>query len=246
MRLKFLSGSSRRLENLLDLDQINYEKSYTPTYQGLNETCHVKSGNGVIVPLVVNQESLTIVPSSFQYSENIYSHTGHSVENGFSSSGSELPPLRSKAEGTPSFDDGEIVDAKMLCVDHCDAPTNILTDETSFSTEQNPVDFGHFQEGHYEILQKNECCKFTKGVNDDDSSSNHCCKDKLEEDEENDEMIGGVFVFPEEGRNFKLVFFCQEPRLDQLFPLTKMSIFIFLLIHMTLHVWNFLFFLSTG
>ncbi|XVF72503.1 hypothetical protein PTKIN_Ptkin12aG0126200 [Pterospermum kingtungense] len=161
-------GSSRRLENLLDLDQINYEKSYTPTYQGLNETCHGKSGNGIIVPLVVNQESLTMVSSSFQHSENIYSHTGHSVKNGFSCSESKLSPLR---------------------------------DGSSSSTEQNPVDFAHFQEGQYEILQKNECCKFTKVVSDDDGSRNCCCKEKLEEeeDEENDEMLGGVFVLSEEG-----------------------------------------------
>ncbi|XWS76465.1 hypothetical protein CRYUN_Cryun01aG0178600 [Craigia yunnanensis] len=187
-------GSSRRLENLLDLDQINCEKSYTPTYQGLNEICYGKSGNGIIEPLMLNQESLTIVSSPFQHSENIYSNTGHSVTNGFSSSESKLPPLRIKAEGTPSFKAGGIGDTSMLHVDHYDAPTNVLADGSMFSTEQNPVDFGHFQEGHYEILQHNECSKFTEVVNDDEGSSK-----KLEDDGENDEMLGGIFVFSEEG-----------------------------------------------
>ncbi|XWS36248.1 hypothetical protein CRYUN_Cryun20dG0069100 [Craigia yunnanensis] len=192
-------GSSRRLENLLDLDQINCEKSYTPTYQCLNEICHGKRENGIIEPLMLNQESLTIISSPFQHSDNIYSDTGHSVINGFSSSESKLPPSRSMAEGTPSFSAGGIGNASMLHVDHYDAPTNILADGSSFSTEQNLVDFGHFQEGHYEILPYNECSKLTEVVNEDVGGSNHCGKEKLEEDGENDEMLGGIFVFSEEG-----------------------------------------------
>ncbi|XP_022758103.1 autophagy-related protein 18g-like isoform X2 [Durio zibethinus] len=153
-------GSSRRLENLLDLDQINCEKSYTPIYQCLNEICLGKSGNGIIEPLVLNQESLTIVSSAFEQSENIYFDTGHSATNGFS-----------------SFENG-----------------------SSFSTQQNQVDFEHFQEGQYEILQHNECGNLTELGNDDvDGSSNHCGKEKLQEDGENDEMLGGIFVFSEEG-----------------------------------------------
>ncbi|XWS46754.1 hypothetical protein CRYUN_Cryun14cG0095200 [Craigia yunnanensis] len=193
-------GSSRRLDNLLDLDQINCEKSYTPTYQGLNEICRGKSGNGIIEPLVLNQDSLTIVSSPFQHSENIYSNTGQSVRNGFFSSVSKLPPLRSMAEGTPFINAGGIGNASMLHVDHYNAPTNILADGSSFSTEQSPLDFGHFKEGHYEILPHNECSKLTEVVNDDvDSGSNHCGKETLEEDGENDEMLGGIFVFSEEG-----------------------------------------------
>ena len=154
---------------------------------------------------MLNQESLTIVSSPFQHSENIYSDTGHSVTNGFSSSESKLPRSRSMAEGTPSFSAGGIGNASMLDDDHYDAPKNILADGSSFSTEQDLVDFGHFQEGHYEILPHNECSKLTEVVNDDVSgSSNHCGKEKLEEDGENDEMLGGIFVFSEEGRNLKL------------------------------------------
>ncbi|XP_022727651.1 autophagy-related protein 18g-like isoform X2 [Durio zibethinus] len=145
-------GSSRRLENLLDLDQINCEKSYTSSYQGLNAIYHGKSGNGIIEPMVLKRESLTIISSPSQHSEKIYSNTSHSVTNGFS------------------------------------------------KEKQNLVDFGHFQEGHYEILQHNECSKLTKVVNDDvEGGRNHCGKKKLEEDGENDELLGAMFVFPEEG-----------------------------------------------
>ncbi|XVE73214.1 hypothetical protein DITRI_Ditri11bG0099200 [Diplodiscus trichospermus] len=192
-------GSSRRLENLLDLDQINCEKFYLPACQGLNEICHGKGGNGIIEPLLLNQESLTSVSSPFLQSENIDLDTGHSAANGFSSSESKLPPSRSKAEGTPSSNAGGIGDASMLHVDHYDTTTNILADGSSFSTKQNPVDFGPFQGGPYEILHHKESSKFTEVVNDDDGSSNHCCKEKLEEDGENDEMLGGMFVFSEEG-----------------------------------------------
>ncbi|KAK6239265.1 hypothetical protein QUC31_004734 [Theobroma cacao] len=193
-------GSSRRMENLLDLDQINCEKSYTTTYQALNEICRGKSGNGIIEPLLPNQDSLTIISSPFQHSENIYSDTGNSITNSFSSLESKLPPLRSLAEGKPSFNAGGIGDASMLHVDHYDAPTNILMDGSSISTEQNLVDFGHFQEEQYEVLQSNECGELTKDVNNDvDSGSNNCENGKLEEDGENDEMLGGIFDFSEEG-----------------------------------------------
>ncbi|XP_039036763.1 autophagy-related protein 18g-like isoform X1 [Hibiscus syriacus] len=115
-------GSSRRLDNLLDFDQINCDKPYPPTYQGLNGICHGKDGNGFIEPLVLNQESLTVDSTPFQHLENIYSNTGCSMTSDFSSSESKLPPLRSKADGMPSFN------ASILHVDHYDAPRNILAD----------------------------------------------------------------------------------------------------------------------
>ncbi|MBA0562006.1 hypothetical protein Golob_007097 [Gossypium lobatum] len=200
-------GSSRRLDNILDFDQINSEKPYPPIYQGLNETYHGKMGNGFIEPLVLNQESLTVKSSPFQHSENIYNDTGHSERSDFSSLERELPPLRSKAEGIPSFNAVGIGAASMLHVDHYDAPKNILADESSFSAQQIAVDCVHFREGHYEIIQQNGSGKLSVHANDDiDSiSSNHCGKEKLEEDGENDEMLGGIFLFSEEGRKLQVM-----------------------------------------
>ncbi|KAK8506240.1 hypothetical protein V6N12_074288 [Hibiscus sabdariffa] len=193
-------GSSRRLDNLLDFDQINCEKPYPPICQGLNEICHGKVGNGFIEPLVLNHESLTVKSSPFQHRENIYSDTGHSMTSDFSSLESKLPPSRTKTDGTPSFNAVGISSASMLHIDHYDAPTNILEDELSVPAEQIPVDFVHFQEAHNDILQHSESDKLCVHANDDvDSGSNHCGKEKPEEDEENDEMLGGMFVFSEEG-----------------------------------------------
>ncbi|OMP04986.1 hypothetical protein COLO4_09156 [Corchorus olitorius] len=185
-------GSSRRMENLLDLDQFHCEKSFAPTYHG-------KSGDGIIEPLLLNQDSLTILSSPFQQ-ENIYCSTRNSVINSFSTSGSKLPPLRNMAEEAPCSDNGGIDDATMLHADHYDAPRNTLMDGVPLSTEQNPVDFGQLQEGHYEVVQHNECSKLTEVVDDNvDGSSNHHENGKLDAEGENDEMLGGIFAFSEEG-----------------------------------------------
>ncbi|KAE8685501.1 Autophagy-related protein 18g [Hibiscus syriacus] len=189
-------GSSRRLDNLLDFDQINCDKPYPPIYQGLNEICHLKVANGFIESSVLNQESLAAESSPFQHLENIYSDTGHSMTSDFYSLESKLPPLRTKTDGTPSCNAADIGSASMLHVDHYDAPTDIVVDESSICAQLIPVDFGHFQEGHYDILQHSESGKLSEHANDDvDSSSNHRGKEKLEDDGENDEMVGGMFVF---------------------------------------------------
>lgn len=164
-------------------------------------------GNGFIEPLVLNQESLTVKSSPFQHSENIYNHTGHSERIDFSSLEMELPPSRSKAEGTSSFNAVGIGATSMLHAGHYDAPKNILADESSFSAQQIAVEFVHFREGHYEIIQQNGSGKLSVHANDDiDSiSSNYCGKQKLEDDGENDEMLGGIFPFSEEGRKLQVM-----------------------------------------
>lgn len=83
---------------------------------------------------------------------------------------------------------------------------NIL--EEGHTTVHYPaVDFGPLiQVGHFEVMQDNGCDGLTVvDTGDVDSSSNHCEREKPGEDGEDDEMLGGIFAFSEEGRNLKLL-----------------------------------------
>ncbi|GLU07481.1 hypothetical protein SLE2022_244370 [Rubroshorea leprosula] len=187
-------GSSRRMDNFLDWDQMNYEKSYQPICQILNEISLVKNGSNFVEPSFMNQESLIVKSSQFQLSENINSNAGESIRNGLQSLESKSPPLGGMAEGAPSSD---VDDLQMLSTNHFDSDRNTTVEA---SAAQNLVDFGLLREEHYEVVCENECSKLAEVVNDDvESSCGHSEREKLEEDGETDEMLGGIFAFSEEG-----------------------------------------------
>ncbi|KAL6324321.1 hypothetical protein AAG906_012567 [Vitis piasezkii] len=61
-----------------------------------------------------------------------------------------------------------------------------------------PLYFGqYFQEGYCKASTLDECRELTE-VTDVDSGSSPCDREKSEEDENNDDMLGGVFAFSEE------------------------------------------------
>ncbi|GKV41054.1 hypothetical protein SLEP1_g48633 [Rubroshorea leprosula] len=191
-------GSSRRMENLLDLDQMNYEKSYPPICQILNEICLVKNGSNFVEPSFLIEESITIKSSLFEHSETINSSAGESIRNGLPSLESKsAPPLGGIAEGASSSDAGDLT---MLGINHFDSDGKTTMEAPAFSTTQNLVGLGVLREDHYEAACNNECSKLTEVVNDDvESSCSQSEREKLEEDGENDEMLGGIFAFSEEG-----------------------------------------------
>lgn len=70
------------------------------------------------------------------------------------------------------------------------------------SDSHNSVEFTqYFQEGYCKISELDDCRELTEAVTDADSSSSHCEREKPEEDGDNDDMLGGVFAFSEEGLN---------------------------------------------
>ncbi|KAL5983994.1 hypothetical protein ACLOJK_018096 [Asimina triloba] len=74
----------------------------------------------------------------------------------------------------------------------------------------NSVDFAqYFHEGYCKISELDDCRELTEVVTDADSSSSHCERDKPDEDGDNDDLLGGMFAFSEEGRNpyLRLCFF---------------------------------------
>ncbi|CAL5094883.1 unnamed protein product [Urochloa decumbens] len=85
-----------------------------------------------------------------------------------------------------------------------DIPNGCLTTADSGQQEasdsHNSVEFTqYFQEGYCKISELDDCRELTEAVTDADSSSSHCEREKPEEDGDNDDMLGGVFAFSEEG-----------------------------------------------
>ncbi|XP_044493710.1 autophagy-related protein 18g-like isoform X2 [Mangifera indica] len=183
-------GSSRRIEHLLDLDQVNHEKSNVPTGQILNEMYQGRQDSTLFELSTMNENSLDHVSSPLDYSKKVTSHgSNNHISNGLPLLESRLPPL--------GRNPGDI---SMLTADYFESHMNIV-DGLALPSVHAPVNFGvSLQEGHCEALKHDECCKSTEVVNDDvDSSSSHYEREKLKEDGENEEMFGSMFAFSEEG-----------------------------------------------
>ncbi|XP_059625797.1 autophagy-related protein 18g [Cornus florida] len=173
-------GSSRRIENLLDLDRINIEKPITSTSHSLNELYQERPA---------------------EHSNNTDSQVDDSVTNGVSSVESKLPSDgRAVAEGARTSNTGGVREDPMLTADHFDSALNITAEQTT-SSRKNLVDFGQFfQEGYCKALELDKCCGLTEVVTDDvDSSGSHFEKGRAENDEESDGLLGCMFPFSEEG-----------------------------------------------
>lgn len=78
--------------------------------------------------------------------------------------------------------------------------TSVDSGDQGPSDSHNSVEFTqYFQEGYCKISELDDCRELTEAVTDADSSSSHCEREKPEEDGDNDDMLGGVFAFSEEG-----------------------------------------------
>ncbi|WOL01823.1 autophagy-related protein [Canna indica] len=77
---------------------------------------------------------------------------------------------------------------------------NSHMDHAESSDSRNSVEFAqYFNEGYCKVSELDDCRELTEAVTDADSSSSHCEREKPEEDGDNDEMLGGVFAFCDEG-----------------------------------------------
>lgn len=65
-----------------------------------------------------------------------------------------------------------------------------------------------FQEGYCKASALSDCRDSAGVVTDADSSGSPCDREKCEEDGDNDDMLGGVFAFSEEGKNLKFLLHC--------------------------------------
>lgn len=195
----FTSGSSRRIENLLDFDQMNGEKSYAPICQTLND----QEGRGnPVEPSILNQESMTIVCGPSEHLKNFDPQVDSCATNGLPMLGSKLPHIgRLSGEGAPSVITGGINEVSVLSSDQNASNVNVNVEGSS--TLHNPIDLGQFfQEGHCNAMEQSRCSGLTEVITEDvESSSSHCQRViKPEDDGGNEEMLGGIFAFSEEGK----------------------------------------------
>lgn len=147
-------GSSRRIENLLDLDQLNSEKSYyTPAYQTVNGLSQERIGNAYSDPLLTNHHK-PLISMSF-LSENSKIDDSHDKDD-FS-----INDLSALASNSPSVE--RAIPEETSIIDGCHTLAEAMTDDV-------------------------------------ESSSSHCEREQpAEADGENDEMLGSMFAFSEEG-----------------------------------------------
>ncbi|XP_057965598.1 autophagy-related protein 18g-like isoform X2 [Malania oleifera] len=185
-------GSSRTIGTLLDMDQVNIEKLYMSTCQTLNECCHKRRETLADKFPASNQKTSSILPTN-EYARKAGSHVdkNHTV-NALSSIGSDLASVRQIAVEGLLVKTGVIGDVPPLSAD----TMNICAKKPTPSNMQSSVNFGQFcQEGYCKMLEVDRDL-----INDDvDSCSSHCEGEKPEENEEDDEMLGGIFAFSEEG-----------------------------------------------
>ncbi|KAI7984290.1 Autophagy-related protein 18g [Camellia lanceoleosa] len=171
-------GSSRRTDNLLDLDQMNAEKSITPISDTVNTLNRERRGNTNVESSVLNQKSLAAVSLPSEHSKNSDCHVDDTVPS----------CRRAIAEAA-------------LTSDAFDSAMNTSLEGSTPSRLQNIVDFGpFFREGYCKVLELNGCHKVTEVVPDHVNCSEKNCESlNPEDDGENDELLGGMFSFSEEG-----------------------------------------------
>lgn len=185
---------------MLDFDQINCEKSYAPICHTPND----QEGRGnPVEPSILNKGCVSIVCTPSGHLKNIDSQVDSCMTNGLSILGSNLPHVgRVSEEAVASVISGEINEVSVSSSDQ--HASNVHAIVEGFSSLNNPVNLGQFfQEGHYESLEQNGCNGLTDVVTEDVGS--HCQRVvKPEDDGENEEMLGGIFSFSEEGKTWKL------------------------------------------
>ncbi|KAL3750202.1 hypothetical protein ACJRO7_011223 [Eucalyptus globulus] len=107
-----------------------------------------------------------------------------------------LPAQRSTADGFKPSDSGGASEVSNTSSNRSDSSMNIMDEGlTHGSLEFEP----YFQEGYYQASAVNKCCDSVEAAADVDSNSNPCEREKSEEDGDNDDLLGGVFAFSEEG-----------------------------------------------
>ncbi|XP_065861219.1 autophagy-related protein 18g isoform X2 [Euphorbia lathyris] len=181
--------SSRRTEHLLDLDQISCEKLYMPIGQSLNGYYQDSRGGAIFENGSVIQDSTKIVSVAPEYPKSICAHVDNCIENVLPPSANYLPPA---AGETPTLSST----VPLLATDSYAPHVDILAEEPTLVTPECPV---NFEEGHCKA-NLDESPRSTEVVTDDvDSIDSHGEKEKPEEDGENDEFLGGMFAFAEEG-----------------------------------------------
>ncbi|KAL2320903.1 hypothetical protein Fmac_029872 [Flemingia macrophylla] len=172
-------GSSRRIENLLDLDQV------ASSYQMFGEICLERMGT---INVETSMQNQIVMENSSCLSEN-------SKHVDFNADHVDSPLFLDNiiiSEGRDSIGVG-ISENSALVLEHASDENEFV--EVALAMQNEGL--GLFKDGHYKTQEHGEV--LTEVVTDDvDSGSGHHERKRLEENGENDEMLGGIFAFSEE------------------------------------------------
>jgi hypothetical protein len=180
--------------DLLPMEKYNSTESPKAT----NVTANHKVDNESIRASTImpqSRESVDCVPSHMRPLTN-YSLLDQTLDNGSSPASNDS--CTTEIMNNSLVSNGAITDIPNGC-------------HKSMSSGQNETPGSHnsgeftqyFQEGYCKISELDDCRELTEAVTDADSSSSHCEREKPEEDGDNDDMLGGVFAFSEEGNTLK-------------------------------------------
>ncbi|XP_059652573.1 autophagy-related protein 18h-like [Cornus florida] len=196
-------GSSRTTAPLHDLDQIDAGKSYPLNFPTANGSDRVTCGN-------VNLASSPLKQSSFNsgypvISRELYPTVTSSGEESYivnspsSPKRGSLSTERTIAREVQSSNSVVTSEGSNTSSNRSDLSMNILDEGPLHEELHDPLYFGqYFQEGYCKASIHDDCCESTE-VPDVDCRSSPCNKEKSDEDGDNDDMLGGVFSFSEEG-----------------------------------------------
>ncbi|XP_077240607.1 autophagy-related protein 18g-like isoform X2 [Tasmannia lanceolata] len=208
-------GLSRKVENLLDLDQTCSGKDCGPV--GLQTTDkRIPYGSaqssvleGHLVNDINGEGRARIANKNTSDQDCLSFHSEHSSKGDICAI-NYLSSLESNTlcVGGPvgknalsSSKDVSSVVSNASSINHFSSSPNILHAEERGHTDlQNPLDSAQYlREDYCKISELDDCRDLTEVVTDADSISSHCEREQPDEDGDNDDMLGGVFAFCEEG-----------------------------------------------
>jgi hypothetical protein len=163
-----------------------------------------KQGRSVFSSTLLNRSSInktSISNSAEQPTTGVSRARDSNITNSLSTLTSDsFPADRTIVKEVQSSNSGGVSEASNISSNRSDLSMNILDE----GLVHESLDFEQFfQEGYYKASPLSDCRDTTEVVTDVDSSSSPCDREKSEEDGDNDDMLGGVFAFSEEGRALK-------------------------------------------
>ncbi|XP_041019871.1 autophagy-related protein 18h [Juglans microcarpa x Juglans regia] len=175
-------------------------ESYTSIAQSRNNTNVEIGGRSVLSSPLLNKSSINKDSKPISAKQPT---TGLSLvqDSNFSNSLSTLTSdsisaNRTIAKEIQSSNSGGFSEFSNISSNRSDLSMNIIDE----GLVHNSLDFEQFfQEGYCKASPLTDCHDTTEVATDVDSSSSPCDREKSEEDGDNDDMLGGVFAFSEEG-----------------------------------------------
>ncbi|XP_024439437.2 autophagy-related protein 18h isoform X1 [Populus trichocarpa] len=181
-------------------------KFYPPMMQAVNSNAG-EGGISLLASPILYESSTNKDSGSISFKQTQIGATSAENSNFINSNVTSLTngPLTAErliAKEVQSSESGVTSEASNISSNRSDLSMNII-DEGPANDSQ---DFEHFfQEGYCKASDLKECQESTEVLTFVDNNSSPCDVDKSEEDGDNDDMLGGVFSFSEEGMNLELM-----------------------------------------